>query len=74
VNVYFQRESIGAAFRLMPAEIKTREIGPDATSFGEALRAALRQDPDVILVGEMRARTTPSATSSVRARSSRSIR
>src|SRR6266516_1562421 len=124
VNVYFQRESIGAAFRLIPAEIKTleelgipatlhqlaekprglvlvtgptgsgksttlaalideinrnrsehiltiedpieflhrhkrcivnqREIGPDATSFAEALRAALRQDPDVILVGAMR--------------------
>src|SRR5881409_1852059 len=124
VNVYFQRESIGAAFRLIPAELKTleelgipsslhrlaekprgivlvtgptgsgksttlaalideinrnrsehiltvedpieflhkhkrcivnqREIGPDATSFGEALKAALREDPDVILVGEMR--------------------
>jgi twitching motility protein PilT len=124
VNSYFQRTSIGAAFRLIPAEIKTleqlalperlyelgeqprglvlvtgptgsgksttlaslidkinrtrsehiltiedpieflhwhqscivnqREIGPDATSFAEALRAALRQDPDVILVGEMR--------------------
>src|ERR687888_474274 len=124
VNVYFQRESIGAAFRLIPAELKTleelgipsslhqlaemprgivlvtgptgsgksttlaalideinrnrsehiltieppldsphrhkrcivnqREIGPDATSFAEALRAALRQDPDVILLGEMR--------------------
>src|ERR671935_600103 len=124
VNVYFQRESIGAAFRLIPAELKTleelgipsslhqlaeiprgivlvtgptgsgksttlaalideinrnrsehiltiedpieflhrhkrcivnqREIGPDAPSFAEALRAALRQDPDVILVGEMR--------------------
>src|SRR5919201_1599080 len=124
VNVYFQRESIGAAFRLIPTELKTleelgipstlhvlaekprglvlvtgptgsgksttlaalideinrnrsehiltiedpieflrrhkrcivnqREIGPDATSFAEALKAALRQDPDVILVGEMR--------------------
>jgi twitching motility protein PilT len=124
VNVYYQREAVGAAFRLIPQEIKTmeelglpqslhtltekprgivlvtgptgsgksttlasiideinrtrsehiltvedpiefvhrhkrcivnqREIGPDATSFGEALKAALRQDPDVILVGEMR--------------------
>src|SRR5205807_1096468 len=31
-----------------------REIGPDASSFAEALRAALREDPDVILLGEMR--------------------
>ena len=31
-----------------------REIGADTTSFKEALRRALRQDPDVILVGEMR--------------------
>jgi twitching motility protein PilT len=30
------------------------EIGKDAPSFAEALRSALRQDPDVILVGEMR--------------------
>jgi twitching motility protein PilT len=30
------------------------EIGSDAPDFAEALRAALRQDPDVILVGEMR--------------------
>ena len=124
VNVYFQRESLGAAFRMIPAELKTledlglptqlhelskkprglvlvtgptgsgksttlaavvdeinrtrddhimtiedpieflhrhkrcivnqREIGPDAVSFAEALRGALRQDPDVILLGEMR--------------------
>jgi len=34
--------------------INQREIGFDTTSFALALRAALRQDPDVILVGEMR--------------------
>lgn len=34
--------------------INQREIGTDTPSFALALRAALRQDPDVILVGEMR--------------------
>jgi twitching motility protein PilT len=34
--------------------VSQREIGNDAVSFAKALRAALRQDPDVILVGEMR--------------------
>ena len=34
--------------------ISQREIGQDSTSFAQALRAALRQDPDIILVGEMR--------------------
>jgi twitching motility protein PilT len=124
VNVFFQRGSISAAFRLIPTEIKSladlglpapveeftrkprgfvlvtgptgsgksttlasmvdlinatrsehiltiedpieflhrhkrclvnqREIGTDAIDFATALRAALREDPDVILVGEMR--------------------
>jgi twitching motility protein PilT len=124
VNAYFQRGALGAAFRLIPAEIKSiddlglpavchelahkprgfvlvtgptgsgkstslaaiideintsrndhiltiedpieflhahkqcmvnqREIGSDATTFAAGLKAALRQDPDVILVGEMR--------------------
>jgi twitching motility protein PilT len=34
--------------------INQREIGSDSESFGKALRQSLRQDPDVILVGEMR--------------------
>ncbi|KXZ38930.1 twitching motility protein PilT [Alkalithermobacter thermoalcaliphilus JW-YL-7 = DSM 7308] len=34
--------------------INQREIGTDSKSFSQALRSALRQDPDVILVGEMR--------------------
>ena len=34
--------------------VNQRELGSDAQSFGMALKAALRQDPDVILVGEMR--------------------
>jgi len=34
--------------------IEQREVGVDTRSFAEALRRAMRQDPDVILVGEMR--------------------
>jgi twitching motility protein PilT len=34
--------------------VNQREIGSDAPDFASALRSALRQDPDVILVGEMR--------------------
>jgi twitching motility protein PilT len=124
VNIYFQRETLAAAFRLIPSKIKglhelglpnsmyelcerprglivvtgptgsgksttlaalidrinetrlehiitiedpieflhqhkqcivnQRELGSDAHSFADALRAALREDPDVILLGEMR--------------------
>jgi len=36
------------------AIITQREVGHDTLSFANALRAALRQDPDVILIGEMR--------------------
>ena len=36
------------------ASINQREVGNDTESFLSALRAALRQDPDVILIGEMR--------------------
>lgn len=38
--------------------ISQRELGLDTTTFSAALRAALRQDPDVILIGEMRDKET----------------
>jgi twitching motility protein PilT len=41
--------------------ITQREIGSDCPTFAEALRRALRQDPDVVLVGEMRDLETISA-------------
>ena len=41
-------------FRHNKSIIEQREIGIDSLSFKNALRASLRQDPDVILVGEMR--------------------
>jgi twitching motility protein PilT len=38
--------------------VNQREIGLDSASFAQALRRALRQDPDVILIGELRDRET----------------
>ena len=40
------------------ASVTQREVGTDTPSFAEALRNVLRQDPDVIMVGEMRDLTT----------------
>ena len=40
------------------AVVNQREVGTDTPSFAEALRRALRQDPDVIVVGEMRDQET----------------
>jgi twitching motility protein PilT len=44
--------------REVKSSLIQREVGSDTESFARALRAALRQDPDVILVGEMRDRET----------------
>lgn len=41
--------------------VTQREVGTDVTTFAEAMRRALRQDPDVILLGEMRDLETTSA-------------
>ena len=38
--------------------VNQRSVGEDTLSFGRALRAALREDPDIILVGEMRDQET----------------
>ena len=40
--------------RDLQSMVNQREVSVDTRSFGQALRSALRQDPDVILVGEMR--------------------
>lgn len=47
-------DPIEYAFTDRRSVINQRELGLDTLSFSRALRAALRQDPDVILVGEMR--------------------
>jgi twitching motility protein PilT len=47
-------DPIEYTFRDHRSVVNQRELGFDTTSFSAALRAALRQDPDVILVGEMR--------------------
>ena len=41
-------------FKNKSAVFSQREVGPDTESFDTALRSALRQDPDVIMVGELR--------------------
>jgi twitching motility protein PilT len=45
-------------FQDRAAAISQREVGSDTPNFKEALRNAMRQDPDVIMVGEMRDRET----------------
>jgi twitching motility protein PilT len=40
------------------SRVTQREIGPDTASYASALRAALRQDPDVVMLGEMRDKET----------------
>jgi twitching motility protein PilT len=51
-------EPIEFLFKNRVSVISQREVGTDTDSFKNALHAALRQDPDVIVVGEMRDRET----------------
>jgi twitching motility protein PilT len=54
VNIITIEDPIEFLHRDKKSIVSQREVGNDATTFAKALRAALRQDPDVILVGEMR--------------------
>ena len=54
VNVITIEDPIEFLHRDVSANISQREVGSDTLSFGSALRHVLRQDPDVILIGEIR--------------------
>jgi twitching motility protein PilT len=54
VNIITIEDPIEVVHADKLAMVSQREIGVDTDSFGEAMRRVLRQDPDVILVGEMR--------------------
>ena len=54
VHIVTIEDPIEYAFKDRRSVINQREVGFDTLSFARALRASLRQDPDVILVGEMR--------------------
>ncbi len=54
VNIVTIEDPIEFLHRDKKSIISQREVGSDTKSFVKALRSALRQDPDVILVGEMR--------------------
>ncbi|HET8796585.1 MAG TPA: PilT/PilU family type 4a pilus ATPase [Thermoanaerobaculia bacterium] len=54
VHIVTIEDPIEFLFQDRIAAISQREVGTDTPSFKEALRNAMRQDPDVIMVGEMR--------------------
>ncbi len=53
-NVISIEDPIEFLHRDINCHINQREIGTDTATFGQALRRVLRQDPDVILIGEIR--------------------
>ncbi len=58
VNVITVEDPIEFLHRDQMANISQREVGSDTLTFGGALRHVLRQDPDVILIGEIRDQET----------------
>jgi twitching motility protein PilT len=53
-NVITIEDPIEFLHRDMHSHVNQREVGTDTTTFAQALRRVLRQDPDVILIGEIR--------------------
>jgi twitching motility protein PilT len=54
VHIITVEDPIEYLHRDLKSIVNQREVGSDTLSFGAALKSALRQDPDVIMVGEMR--------------------
>ncbi|WP_264776085.1 PilT/PilU family type 4a pilus ATPase [Deinococcus aetherius] len=61
VNIVTLEDPVEVVHRDKTALISQRELGTDTMSFSAGLRAAMRQDPDVILIGEMRDKETVEA-------------
>ncbi|MEF2280106.1 PilT/PilU family type 4a pilus ATPase [Deinococcus sp. YIM 134068] len=61
VNIVTLEDPIEVVHRDKTALISQRELGTDTMSFSAGLRASMRQDPDVILIGEMRDKETVEA-------------
>ena len=62
VNIVTFEDPIEFLFQSKKSLIKQRQLGTDMRSFDEALKHVLRQDPNVIMVGEMRDLETIAAT------------
>lgn len=54
VHILTLEDPVEYVHKPIKSRITQREIGSDTNDFNSALRAALRQDPDIILIGEMR--------------------
>jgi twitching motility protein PilT len=54
VHIVTIEDPVEVLFSDKVASVNQREVGEDCTSFLDAIRSAMRQDPDVILIGEMR--------------------
>ena len=57
-NIITIEDPIEFLHRDISCHINQREVGTDTSSFGQALRRVLRQDPDIIMIGEIRDQET----------------